>query len=47
MDNVVVTPHTAGTTWDTWARRARFAYDNIERVRRGEAPLAVVNGVEP
>ena len=47
MDNVVVTPHSAGTTWDTWARRARFAYDNIERVRRGEAPLAVVNGVEP
>ena len=47
MDNVVVTPHSAGTTWDTWARRARFAYDNIERVWRGEAPLAVVNGVEP
>ncbi len=47
MDNVVVTPHSAGTTWDTWGRRARFAYDNIERVWRGEAPLAVVNGVEP
>ena len=44
MDNVVVTPHSAGTTWDTWFRRAEFAYDNIERVWKGEAPLAVVNG---
>ena len=45
MDNVVVTPHSAGTTWDTWSRRAEFAYDNIKRVWEGEAPLAVVNGL--
>ena len=44
MDNVVVTPHSAGTTWDTWARRAEFAYDNIERVWNGGPPLAVVDG---
>jgi phosphoglycerate dehydrogenase-like enzyme len=44
MDNVVVTPHSAGTTWDTWARRAEFAYDNIERVWKGGPPLAVVDG---
>ena len=43
MDNVVATPHSAGTTWDTWFRRAEFAYANIERVSRGEAPLAVVS----
>ena len=44
MDNVVVTPHIAGTTIDTWSRRLEFAFGNIERVARGEAPEAVVNG---
>lgn len=42
MDNVVVTPHVAGTTWDTWFRRAAFAYENMQRVWSGEAPLATV-----
>ena len=41
MDNVVVTPHIAGTTWNTWFRRAEFAYQNMQRVWNGEAPLAV------
>lgn len=41
MDNVVVTPHIAGTTWDTWFRRAEFAYANMQRVWNGEPPLAV------
>ena len=42
MDNVVVTPHMAGTTWDTWARRAKFGFENMKRVSRGEPPQAVV-----
>ena len=42
-DNVVVTPHNAGTTIDTWTRRLDFAFSNIERVARGEAPHSVVN----
>ena len=41
LDNVVVSPHTAGTTWDTWFRRADFAYKNVQRVLAGEPPLAV------
>ena len=41
MENVVVTPHVAGTTWDTWFRRAEFAYENMRRVWDGEAPLAI------
>ena len=41
MDNVVVTPHSAGTTWDTWARRAEFAYRNFKRVWAGDPPEAV------
>ena len=42
MDNVVMTPHMAGTTWDTWFRRASFAYENMQRVWNGDAPLATV-----
>ena len=42
MTNVVATPHMAGTTWDTWARRAQFGFENMERVRHGESPQAVV-----
>ena len=42
MDNVVVSPHSAGTTWDAVFRRAEFAYGNIERVANGDEPLAVV-----
>lgn len=41
MDNVVVTPHSAGTTWNTWYRRAEFAYANMGRVWRGEPPQAI------
>ena len=41
MDNVVVTPHSAGTTWDTWFRRAEFAYRNMKGVWDGDPPMAV------
>jgi len=46
MDNVVSTPHMAGTTWDTWARRANFGFENMERIRNGEAPQAVVKNFD-
>ena len=42
FDNVVLTPHTAGSTIDTWWRRLDFAFENIERVSKGEDPLFVV-----
>jgi phosphoglycerate dehydrogenase-like enzyme len=42
MENVVVvSPHSAGTTWDTWFRRAEFAYANMKRVWAGQPPQAV------
>jgi phosphoglycerate dehydrogenase-like enzyme len=41
LDNVVLSPHTAGTTWDTWFRRADFAYANMKRVWAGQPPEAV------
>jgi len=46
MDNVVVTPHMAGTTWDTWARRAKFGFENMKRVSGGEPPQAVVKNFD-
>ena len=42
MENVVLTPHIAGVTRDTWARRGEFIFANLQRVWRGEAPLAVI-----
>ena len=41
MNNVVVTPHMAGTTWNTWFRRAQFGYENMQRVWNGEAPQSI------
>lgn len=42
MENVLLTPHVAGVTRDTWARRGAFIFANLERVWRGEAPQAVI-----
>ena len=41
LENVVLAPHSAGTTWDTWFRRADFAYQNMKRVWEGQPPQAV------
>jgi len=32
LDNVVITPHMAGPTWENWAKAFRNGFDNIERV---------------
>ena len=42
MENVVLTPHYAGPTWDNQPARFRNAFDNCQRVARGEAPLWVI-----
>lgn len=42
LKNVVLTPHAAGGTYDSWPRRAQFAYENMQRVLRGEKPQSVV-----
>jgi phosphoglycerate dehydrogenase-like enzyme len=42
LDNVVLTGHFAGPTWDNHVARFRNAFDNVERVHRGERPLWVV-----
>ncbi len=42
LANVVLTPHTAGPTWQSFPRRFANCFANIERVQRGEKPLWVV-----
>lgn len=42
LDNVLLTSHFAGPTWDNHVARFRNAFDNVERVHRGETPLWVV-----
>jgi phosphoglycerate dehydrogenase-like enzyme len=42
LDNVVLTAHFAGPTWDNHVARFRNAFDNVERVARGEPPLWLV-----
>jgi phosphoglycerate dehydrogenase-like enzyme len=42
LDNVVLTAHFAGPTWDNHVARFRNAFDNVQRVARGEPPLWVV-----
>jgi phosphoglycerate dehydrogenase-like enzyme len=42
MENVLLTPHIAGVTYDTWARRGAFIFHNLARVWAGEPPMATV-----
>jgi phosphoglycerate dehydrogenase-like enzyme len=42
LPNVVLTAHFAGPTWDNQYTRFRNAFDNCQRVVRGEAPLWVI-----
>jgi glyoxylate reductase/D-3-phosphoglycerate dehydrogenase len=42
LDNVVLTAHFAGPTWDNHVARFRNAFDNVQRVNRGEPPLWIV-----
>jgi len=42
LDNVILTPHYAGPTWDNQYTRFRNGFDNVQRVARGEAPLWVI-----
>jgi glyoxylate reductase len=42
LDNVILTPHYAGPTWDNQSARFRNGFDNVQRVARGEKPLWVI-----
>jgi glyoxylate reductase/D-3-phosphoglycerate dehydrogenase len=42
LDNVVLTGHMAGPTFESNQKRLRNAFDNVERVARGATPLWVI-----
>jgi phosphoglycerate dehydrogenase-like enzyme len=42
LENVVISPHIAGSTYDTWFRRLDLALGNITRVAQGEAAAYVI-----
>jgi len=43
LENVTITPHTAGPTWENWAKAFRNAFDNIQRVAKDRDPRCVVS----
>jgi phosphoglycerate dehydrogenase-like enzyme len=43
LDNVILTPHFAGTTVEARARVMKLTAANIQRVVRGHAPIDIVN----
>ena len=42
LPNVVLSPHIAGATRDTWSHRMAAAWGNVRRVAAGELPLSPV-----
>lgn len=40
LENVVLTPHVAGATLDTWSRRLDVAWTNLARVEAGLPPMS-------
>jgi phosphoglycerate dehydrogenase-like enzyme len=41
LENVLLTPHVAGHSYEGWFRRAQFAWENIQRVATDQRPLSV------
>jgi phosphoglycerate dehydrogenase-like enzyme len=46
LDNVILTAHLAGPTFESNTGRVRNAFDNVQRVARGGAPLWVIPELE-
>lgn len=42
LPNVTVTPHIAGLTLDSWPKRLRNSFTNLQRVDSGQTPLWIV-----
>ena len=42
LDNVVLTPHAAGSTRESWPRRAIFAFENIKRIFNQKEALSLI-----
>lgn len=42
LENVLITPHVAGVTFDTWRRRSEIIFQNMQRVWEGNPPLSPI-----
>lgn len=42
LENVLITPHVAGVTFDTWRRRSEIIFQNMQRVWEGNLPLSPI-----
>jgi len=42
LENVILTAHLAGPTWENRFKRFRNAFDNVQRVERGETPSWII-----
>jgi phosphoglycerate dehydrogenase-like enzyme len=42
LDNITITPHMAGPTWENWGKAFRNGFDNIQRVAAGRTALWVI-----
>ena len=42
LENVTITPHMAGPTWENWTKAFRNAFDNIQRVAANDRPRALI-----
>jgi phosphoglycerate dehydrogenase-like enzyme len=42
LENITITPHMAGPTWENWPKAFRNSFDNIQRVAGGDRPLWVI-----
>jgi len=42
LENVILTPHLAGPTWENRFKGFRNAFDNVQRVERGDKPLWII-----
>jgi phosphoglycerate dehydrogenase-like enzyme len=43
LDNVAVAPHIAGKSYESYPRRVRFAFENMQLVWSGNKPESIVN----
>ncbi|MHB9098050.1 MAG: 2-hydroxyacid dehydrogenase, partial [Syntrophales bacterium] len=41
LENVLLSPHIAGSSYEAWFRRSNFAWENIQRVASGQNPLSL------
>jgi phosphoglycerate dehydrogenase-like enzyme len=42
LDNITITPHMAGPTWENWGKAFRNGFDNIQRVASGRPAKWVI-----